>query len=142
MLMTTMRRATAVVCGLTIVLATSLLAARAQEPKGDQPGAGSASPSAKRTYDPSRRVPDHFGQIGLSAQQRESIYKIREKHQPKIDALERQLREVRAQVLAECEGILTVSQKQILEQRRQAAGEARKSRATARTEAKSAKAAD
>ena len=85
-----------------------------------------ADNAARRNVDPSRRVPDFFGQIGLTPEQRESIYKIRGKHQSKIDELERQIDEIQAQMLGECEGVLTETQKQMLAQRRKAVGEARK----------------
>jgi len=90
-------------------------------PKPDDPG-----PSARRGGDPARRVPDYFGQIGLTPEQREAIYKIRGKHQAKIDELERQIDEIQAQMLVECEGVLTDTQKQMLAQRRKAAGTARR----------------
>ena len=46
----------------------------AQEKKPD-----STPAETKRTNDPSRRVPVYFGQIGLTPEQRESIYKVRAK---------------------------------------------------------------
>lgn len=85
-----------------------------------------------RTFDPSRRVPDYFGQIGLTPQQREQIYTIRGKHLAKIAELERQMTEARAAMLAECEDVLTGVQKQLLTERREAAREAREARRLAR----------
>lgn len=91
----------------------------AQEP-------GKAGVEARRKpVDPSRRVPNYFGQLGLSDAQRESIYKIQAKHQPRIDALEKQLEELRAQSLKECEGVLTEAQKKMLAERRANAAESR-----------------
>jgi Spy/CpxP family protein refolding chaperone len=83
-------------------------------------------PAARRSGDSTRRVPDFFGQIGLTPEQREAIYKIRGKHQAKIDELEKQIDEVQAQMLGECEGVLTDTQKQMLAQRRKAAGAGKK----------------
>jgi Spy/CpxP family protein refolding chaperone len=85
---------------------------------------------AKRSFDPARRVPTYFGQLGLTNEQRESIYKVQGKHMPKIEALEKQIAEIRAQSLTECEGILTASQKQILEQRRESGARPGASRTT------------
>src|SRR4051812_5732257 len=102
----TMKRPIAALCGCSIVLATSLLAT-AQEPKRTGPAEGSAPPTTKRPSDSSRRVPDHFGQVSLTAEQRESMYKIRAKYQDKIDTLEKQVQEVRAQVVSECEALLS-----------------------------------
>ncbi len=84
-----------------------------------------AKKAGKRAVDPTRRVPDYFGQLGLSDTQRESIYKIRAKHQPKIDALEKQLEELRGQMVKECETLLTDAQKKLLEERRAGAAESR-----------------
>jgi hypothetical protein len=68
-----------------------------------------------------RRVPQYFGQIGLTPDQRESIYKIQAKHVAKIAALEKQIADARAAMMKECEGVLSDTQKQLLEQRRKAA---------------------
>lgn len=85
----------------------------------------------KKVVDPSRRVPNYFGQLGLTEDQRESIYKIQAKHQPQIDALENQLEELRAQALKDCEAVLTADQKRMLGERRaSAAGSRAKKRST------------
>jgi hypothetical protein len=67
-----------------------------------------------------RRLPSYFGQIGLSPDQRESVYKTIAKHQEKIEALEKQLTEARSSMMRDCEAVLTLSQKELLEQRRAA----------------------
>lgn len=87
-----------------------------------------AKRAGKRAVDPTRRVPNYFAQLGLSEAQRESIYKIQAKHQPRIDALEKQLEDLRAQALKECEGVLTTPQKQMLAERRTKAAGARSKR--------------
>jgi hypothetical protein len=101
----------------------------AQEPKAP-PAAETQSPAktTRRAYDPARRVPMYFGQIGLSDSQREEIYKIQSKHMLKIAALEKQLLEFREQMVQECEGVLTKEQKQLLAQRRAGAAEGRSRR--------------
>jgi hypothetical protein len=93
--------------------------------------------TGKRAFDPTRRVPDYFGQLGLSDAQKESIYKIRATHQPKIDALEKQLDELRGQMIKECETVLTDAQKKLLEERRAGAAESRSRRGGAGSAAKS-----
>ena len=93
----------------------------AQEPKVSQP----PSKTAKRTFDPVRRLPPYFGQIGLSAEQKEAVYKIQGTHMPKIVSLEKQIEEMRAQMLHECEGVLKAPQKQLLEQRRASGAESK-----------------
>lgn len=101
----------------------------AQEPSGGKPAA------AKKASDPSRRVPAFFGQIGLSQDQKEDIYKIRAKHLEKIAALQKQIDEIKAEEMKECESKLSESQKLLLDARRHAAAEAKKAKAAAKVEA-------
>ena len=84
-----------------------------------------AKKAVKRAFDPTRRVPDYFGQLGLSDDQKESIYQIRAKHQPRIDELEKQLDDLRAQMVRDCESVLTETQKKMLVERRVNAAESR-----------------
>jgi hypothetical protein len=84
------------------------------------------SAKVKSTRDPARVVPPYFGQIGITDEQRESIYKIQGKHLAKIEELEKQVDEIQAQMLKECEAVLTDLQKQSLSNRRKAAAEKKK----------------
>jgi hypothetical protein len=84
------------------------------------------------------RVPAYFSRLGLTDQQRETIYKIEGKYYPRIQAMERQEEELRTKMRSECEGILTPAQKQRLEQERKAASEARKAASSAKAAAKTA----
>src|SRR3954453_17880695 len=95
----------------------------AQEPGTTKAPSKSGSAKAKGPRDPSQKVPPYFGQIGITDEQRESIYKIKGRHQAKVDELEKQIDEIQAQMPAEGEGVLTESQKQILSHRRNAAAE-------------------
>jgi hypothetical protein len=90
-----------------------------------------ARKTSKRTVDPTRRVPYYFGQLGLSDAQKESIYKIQAKHQPQFEALEKQLEELRAGMVKECESVLTDAQRTMLNERRTSAAEARSKRSSA-----------
>ena len=63
-----------------------------------------------------RRVPNYFGQVGLTTDQREQIYTIREEYARKLADLVRQLEEAKGEELAKCEGVLTESQKKLLDQ--------------------------
>ena len=114
--------------GVAAVLCT--LSLSAQEPKPADPA---KAPAPAQAYDRARRVPPFFGQVGLTTEQRESIYKIRGVHQPKVDDLRKQVAAAEAAMLAECETVLTDAQKQLLNYRRQAAAEKRKSRNAAKT---------
>jgi hypothetical protein len=121
-----LRRAAALaVSAATMTLLAGGLPLAAQESGKAQADSKTKTKSAKRSYDPARRVPNHFGQLGLSDAQKESIYKIQGKHTPQIDALEKQLDDLRAQMLKECESVLTGPQKQMLVERRASASDAR-----------------
>ena len=101
-------------------------------------GKAQVKTTAKKAGDPSRRVPNFFAQLRLTEAQRESIYKIQAKHQAKIDALEKQLDELRGQSLKECESVLTDVQKKMLAERRASAAELRSKRKSAGAKAKPA----
>ena len=118
--MTIRLRAAAVATTLTVLgLVASFERSGAQEPAGAKP----AEPAAKKKHDAARRVPPYFGQIGLTAEQRASIYGIQTKRYEKIDALEQQIATEKAEMLAQCEGALTETQKKLLENLRRAAVE-------------------
>ena len=110
-----------------VVLGAPLLAA--EEPAGGKPADSAPLPALKKTVDPSRRVPAFFGQVGLTAEQKEEIYKIRARRQAQIEALHKQLSQVNAEVLTECETVLNHSQKQLLALRRDAAAQAKAAKA-------------
>src|SRR3954453_5661395 len=80
-----------------------------------EPAAPKTTTPARTKQDPSHRVPSYFGQVGLTAEQRAKIYGIQEKHAERIEALEKQIAEERARMLAECEGVLTDVQKKLVE---------------------------
>lgn len=86
----------------------------AQEP-GSRPD--EAKPARKGSSQ-ARRVPRYFGQVGLTPDQKEQIYRIKETHMGKIEALKQQIAEAEAKMMAECEGVLTEAQRRLLEQRR------------------------
>ncbi len=79
-----------------------------------------------------RRVPQYFGQVNLSQEQRESIYSIREKYAKRQAQLEEELASIRDSVLRESEAVLTKDQRDRLIQLR---GQA-KSKAAAKAKAK------
>ena len=117
--------------GAVAVMMAGTFPLGAQEAKPSPKAESAGRPAAKRSSDPSRRVPPFFGQLGLTPEQREEIYTIRRKHQEKIDALTKQLADVQAEMLTECESVLDDTQKQMLETRRNARRPATKARASA-----------
>ena len=113
--MTLPRRLAASALASCVFLAVGALAPLAAQ----DPAAPTADAKpARKPYDPSRRVPPYFGQVGLSADQKESIYKARARHQEKIDALQKQLDEAKAAMMADCEALLTDAQRKLLADRR------------------------
>lgn len=116
------RRALLLSATTALTLAFGAAKLPAQEPsKADGP----VQPALK-SNDVARRVPSYFGQIGLTPEQRESIYKIRSGHQQKILDLQKQIADAQAAMLVECETVLTDAQKKLLDFRRQSAAEKRK----------------
>ena len=79
-----------------------------------------------------RRVPQYFGQVNLTEEQRESIYAIREKYARRQAQLEEELATIRDSVLRESEAVLNKEQRDRLIQLR---GQA-KAKASAKAKAK------
>jgi hypothetical protein len=131
-MITLVRRSLAVaVSAAALTILFSGLPLGAQEPKAPKIDARSKAKVGKKTSDPTRRVPAYYGQLGLSDSQRESIFKIQDKHAPRIDALEKQIEAIRGQMNTEFEAVLTSAQKKMLDQRRAAAAEARAKKSAA-----------
>jgi hypothetical protein len=104
--------------GLALLAVAGSMPLFAQDPapsRADADKPGAAAPAPRRSYDPSRRVPNHFGQVGLTVEQREAIYKIRKGHQEKLDALRAEIAAIEAKSLGECEAVLTDTQRKLLE---------------------------
>jgi hypothetical protein len=97
----------------------------------DVPGKGKST-GRSTPPDPTHRVPPGFAKLGLTDQQREAIYKVQAKYYPQIQALEKQVDALRAKREAECEAVLTASQKKLLaqqEQQKKATAEKKKANA-------------
>jgi CRISPR/Cas system-associated protein Cas5 (RAMP superfamily) len=118
----------AVVFGCVGILALGSLRLDAQEPPGEK------VTTAKKASDPRRQVPRFFGQIGLSQDQKEDIYKVRFRYFEKIAALQKQIDELKADEMKELESKITESQKQLLDSRRRASVESKKAKSAAKGE--------
>lgn len=114
---------------LTFAMAGALPSLAAQDA-----GAGSAKP-ARKAPDPTRRVPTHFGSLGLTVEQREEIYSVQAKYIPQIQELQRKIEGLRERQMFDCEEVLTPSQKKILAEARQAAAARRQAATKARASA-------
>ncbi|AMV37726.1 hypothetical protein [Planctomyces sp. SH-PL62] len=97
-------------------------AATADEDEAPKPRSARSTPP-----DAIRRVPIYFGGLGLTNEQKESIYKIEGKYQPEIQDLEQQADALRERLMADCEDVLTPAQKRALTDARKSAAERRKS---------------
>ncbi len=118
--------------GLAAMLTLGTVSLVAQE--SGSTTAEESTPPVRRTYNPARRVPPYFAQIGLTPDQREQIYSIKEKHLTKIEELRLQIEAAEATMMTECENVLTDAQKKLLDQRRAAAGRGRAASKPATTE--------
>ena len=116
--MTSRSRFYGLLLGLSLVAAAGLCPSAAQDAEGAEPAVAKAA----------RRVPTYFSKVGLTPEQREEIYAVRAKHAEKIEALQKQIDEMKAKEMAECEAVLVESQKKLLAEFR-AAGKAAKSKA-------------
>ena len=119
--MTIRDRARSASFGIICVVGLASLTTSAQEPtKVGAPSRSTSSPAARKLDAQARRVPDFFGQIGLTPEQREDVYKVRGKHLGRIEELEAEIAKIRDQMQAECEAVLTDTQRQLFDQRRKA----------------------
>jgi Spy/CpxP family protein refolding chaperone len=95
-----------------LVTMLMLMLGTAADVSAQEAGAAAAKP---RAYNPSRRVPAFFGQVGLTPSQREQIYSIRGKYYEQAAELKRQIEELEAKEDTDCAGVLTDSQRQLLD---------------------------
>lgn len=105
--------------GAGLLGVAAMIAAGALPLVAQEPGAQSEEVSPARKPSPqARRVPPFFGQVGLTPDQKEEIYRIKDRHLSKIEALKQQLAEAESQMMVDCEAVLTEAQRKLLEQRR------------------------
>lgn len=97
-----------------------------------QDAANSAGVGAKAKQAAAGRLPNYYGRLYLSDQQREQVYAIQNRYKAAIEDLESQLEQQKGKRDAEIEGILTPDQRKKL---KSLVEEARK-RAESRGEAK------
>ncbi len=91
----------------TLLIAFTTMAAWTQE-------SGNKSTTDKAAVEEEKitgRLPNNYGKLGLSEKQRKSIYEKQSKFATEINALIRQVEELRAKRDAEVENVLTAEQK-------------------------------
>lgn len=83
-----------------------------QDPKKDDP------PKAARKDDPPAKVkgslPQNWGKIGLTDDQKQEVYKVQAKYAAEIEKLEAKIREAKAARDKEMKAVLTAEQKKAL----------------------------
>ena len=105
------------ICSLLLGLAISVMTGTETLAQATAKSKDTAKAPAAKTSEPAkaaaefRRVPQYFGQVDLSDEQREKLYSIREKNAKKLDQLEAELAALRATILSDSEAVLTPAQR-------------------------------
>ncbi len=101
-----------------LVLASLLVAFGGPPAIGDdKPKAGSGTAADKDTGGKMRgQLPQNWGKLGLSEEQKQKIYKIQNDFRNKVDALQKQLADLKDQERKELEKVLTAGQRDQLRQ--------------------------
>jgi Spy/CpxP family protein refolding chaperone len=91
---------------LAAIALPSLISAQSKS-ESDQPGAASQDESSR----PRGRLPNHFGKLGISDEQRTRIYAIQADYDGRIDALLAQIEELVADRDNDIDAVLTEGQR-------------------------------
>jgi Spy/CpxP family protein refolding chaperone len=102
-----MKRVHVLTCTLVLLLNCSLVSWSQDAAK---PATKAAEPAKKVT----NRLPSNYGKLGLTDAQRDKVYAIQEKYDSQLDALEDQVKALKAKRTSESEAVLTPEQKKIL----------------------------
>ncbi len=115
-----------ILCGLValLIVTGSMLSAQT-EPAAESKSAAADEQAPERAK-PRGRLPNHFGKLGVSEEQRTRIYELQAQYGEQIEALLMQIEELRSQRDAEVEQQLTDSQRSRLQELRTEAAERRK----------------
>ena len=96
-----------------VLLACCSLAAWSQEaPKPTKAPAKSVAGAEDKK--PTNRLPSNYGKLGLTDAQKDKVYAIQEKYDAQLDALEEQIKSLKAKRSSETEAVLSPEQKKIL----------------------------
>ena len=105
------------ICSLLLGLSISVMTGTETLAQATAKSKDTTKAPAAKTSEPAkaaaefRRVPQYFGQVDLSDEQREKLYSIREKNAKKLDQLEAELAALRATILSDSEAVLTPAQR-------------------------------
>jgi flagellar motility protein MotE (MotC chaperone) len=105
------------VLGMAVVITlTGLNGQEKGAPKKDEPAKTKEEPKTKDTAKAKGQLPTYWGQLGLSEEQKQKVYKLQGKYNDEIDKLELQIKELKAKMSEERGKILTGEQKKRLEE--------------------------
>ena len=68
----------------------------------------------KEDKKPTNRLPSNYGKLGLTDAQKDKVYAVQEKYDSQLDALEEQIKSLKAKRSSETEAVLSPEQKKIL----------------------------
>jgi Spy/CpxP family protein refolding chaperone len=98
-----------VVTGLVLAFIAPLSAQDKKDPpKADSTKTDTAKPDAPKARG---TLPQNWKQLGLTDEQKQKVYQIQTDHRAKIDALQKQISDLRAAERKELETVLTDAQK-------------------------------
>ena len=75
---------------------------------------GAAAEKKTDEKKPTNRLPSNYGKLGLTDAQKDKVYAIQDKYDAQLDALEEQIKSLKAKRSSEAEAVLSVEQKKIL----------------------------
>ena len=79
------------------------------------------TPAAQQKTDPRGPLPYYYGKLGLDEEQREKLYAIQDEYKTRIEAVEKQIAQIRGEQDAKMQLLLTAGQKLRLQELREAA---------------------
>ncbi|MEK6261427.1 MAG: hypothetical protein AABP62_22745 [Planctomycetota bacterium] len=125
---------------LVLLVCGSLVGWSQDAAKPTTKGAPAKEAAAEKKEDkkPVNRLPANYGKLGLTDAQRDKVYAINDKYEPQLDALEEQLKTLRAKRTSETEAVLTAEQKKVLKDITEDAKEKAATKAKAKTSDKDA----
>lgn len=73
-----------------------------------------AEKKSEETKKPTNRLPSNYGKLGLTDAQKDKVYAVQDKYETQLDALEEQIKSLKAKRSSETEAVLSAEQKKIL----------------------------
>ena len=105
-----------IVTSTLMLLVCGSMVGWSQDAKPTTKGAPAKETTAEKKEDkkPVNRLPNNYGKLNLTDAQKDKVYAIQEKYDVQLDALEEQIKSLKAKRTAETEAVLTPEQKKAL----------------------------